>query len=57
MRRIRISDERVVISPPGADIGVHKTIHTLGSPTADPGVVSLIPARSHNFVEIDHVRV
>ena len=22
--------------------------------TADPGVVSLIPARSHTFVEIDH---
>ena len=24
------------------------------SPTADPGIVSLIPARSHTFVEIDH---
>ena len=23
-------------------------------PTADPGVASLIPARSHIFVEIDH---
>ena len=22
--------------------------------TADPGVVSLIPARSHTFVEVDH---
>ena len=26
---------------------------TDGSLTADPGVVSLIPARSHTFVEID----
>ena len=24
------------------------------SPTADPGVTSLIPALSHTFVEIDH---
>ena len=24
------------------------------SPTADQGVVSLIPAQSHTFVEIDH---
>ena len=24
------------------------------SQTADPGVVSLIPARSHTFIEIDH---
>ena len=24
------------------------------NPTADPGVASLIPARSHTFVEIDH---
>ena len=27
---------------------------TDGSLTADPGVASSIPARSHNFVEIDH---
>ena len=26
----------------------------VASPTADPGVASLIPARSHIFVEIDH---
>ena len=25
----------------------------VASPTADPGVVSLIPAQSHTFVEID----
>ena len=24
------------------------------SPTADPGVASLIPARSHTYMEIDH---
>ena len=24
------------------------------SPTADPGVMSSIPARSHTFMEIDH---
>ena len=24
------------------------------SPTADPGVVSLVPAQSHTFVELDH---
>ena len=27
---------------------------TIANPTADPGVASLIPARSHTFVEIDH---
>ena len=27
---------------------------TVGSATADPGVGILIPARSNNFVEIDH---
>ena len=27
---------------------------TDASPTADPGVASSIPARSHTFVEIDH---
>ena len=25
--------------------------------TADPGVASLIPARSHTFVEIDHEKI
>ena len=29
-------------------------VATDASLTADPGVVSLIPARSHTFVEIDH---
>ena len=27
---------------------------TIANPTADPGVASSIPARSHTFVEIDH---
>ena len=27
---------------------------SVASLTADPGVASLIPARSHTFVEIDH---
>ena len=31
-----------------------KNIFTDMSLTADPGVASLIPARSHTFVEIDH---
>ena len=28
--------------------------HLVVSPIADPEVVSLIPARSHTFMEIDH---
>ena len=31
-----------------------KCLATDASLTADPGVASLIPARSHTFVEIDH---
>ena len=27
---------------------------SVASPTADPGIASLIPARYHTFVEIDH---
>ena len=27
---------------------------SVASLTADPGIMRLIPARSHNFVEIDH---
>ena len=33
---------------------LHDHSNTDASLTADPGVVSLIPARSHTFVEIDH---
>ena len=29
-------------------------MQSVASPTADPGVASLIPALSHTFVEIDH---
>ena len=32
----------------------NQTLSTDASLTADPGVASLIPARSHTFVEIDH---
>ena len=31
-----------------------KCLATIASLTADPGVTSSIPARSHTFVEIDH---
>ena len=36
-----------------------RTLHSavsqsVASPTADPGIVSSIPAMSNNFVEIDH---
>ena len=31
-----------------------KCLATVASVTADPGVTSSIPARSHTFVEIDH---
>ena len=31
-----------------------KSLATDVSLTADPGIASLIPARSHDFVEIDH---
>ena len=29
-------------------------MQSVASPTADPGVASLIPAQSHTFMEIDH---
>ena len=29
-------------------------MQSVASPIADPGVVNLIPARSHTFLEIDH---
>ena len=28
--------------------------HSVASLTADPGITSLIPARSHTFMEFDH---
>ena len=34
--------------------GYPRIIHTDASLTANPGVASSIPARSHTFVEIDH---
>ena len=29
-------------------------MQSVGSPTADPGITSSIPARSHTFLEIHH---
>ena len=39
---------------PGHVAQVVRCLATDGCLTADPGVMSLIPARSHTFVEIDH---
>ena len=38
----------------GPRSAVGNVLATDASLTADPGVASLIPARSHTFVEIDH---
>ena len=43
-----ISHNHVQTTAPG---GIGQSLICL---TADPGVASLIPVRSHNFVEIDH---
>ena len=32
----------------------HASTRQVVSPTADPGVPSLIPAQSHTFLEVDH---
>ena len=40
--------------PPGRIAQSVTCLATDASLTADPGVASLIPARSHTFVEIDH---
>ena len=39
---------------PGRKVQSVKCLATDASLTADPGVGSSIPARSHTFVEIDH---
>ena len=41
-------------SPPGRVAQSVTCLATDASLTADPGVASSIPARSHTFVEIDH---
>ena len=53
---LRITDVDVPAIEPGRVAqSVHVTcLATDASLTADPGVVSSIPARSHTFVEIDH---
>ena len=43
-----------VITIPGRIVQSVKCLATDESLTADPGVASSIPARSHTFVEIDH---
>ena len=40
--------------PPGSIAQSVTCLATDASPTADPGVASSIPARSHTFVEIDY---
>ena len=39
---------------PGCQVTVSTGLATDACLTADPGVASSIPARSHTFVEIDH---
>ena len=41
-------NQQTIFSLPGP------VVQSVASPTADPGVMSLIPARSHTFMEIDH---
>ena len=43
-----------MFSPPGQVAQLVTCLATNASLTADPGVASSIPARSHTFVEIDH---
>ena len=50
--RYVLSQETLVI--PGRVAQLVMCLATDASLTADPGVASLIPARSHTFVEIDH---
>ena len=48
------SEAKVKQTETGPHSAVGKCLATDVSLTADPGVVSSIPARSHTFVEIDH---
>ena len=45
---------KVQVSPPGRVAQSVTCLVTDAKLTADPGVASSIPARSHTFVEIDH---
>ena len=45
---------RRLVCPPGRVAQSVTCLATDASLTADPGVASSIPARSHTFVEIDH---
>ena len=49
---------KVTIPPPPGHLAQSVTcLVTDAKLTADPGVASSIPARSHTFVEIDHERI
>ena len=55
MYSLKLNNVSQISSKPG---GVAQSVTCLvpdASLTADPGVASSIPARSHSFVEIDHV--
>ena len=52
--RYTLSDAALRNSPPGRVAQSVTCLVTDAKLTADPGVASSIPARSHTFVEIDH---
>ena len=47
-------DSAITICLPGREAQSVTCLATDASLTADPGVASLMPARSHTFMEIDH---
>ena len=49
-----MNSQYLVISSPWSVAQSVTCLATDAGLTADPGVASLIPARSHTFVEIDH---
>ena len=49
-----IYTELILLSEPGRVVQSVTCLATDVSLTADPGVASLIPSRSHTFVEIDY---
>ena len=51
---VTINKKSTTTEPPCRVVQSVKCLATDASLTADPGVASSIPARSHTFVEIDH---
>ena len=51
MKNYQTCKELITAGGPGP------VVQSVASPTADPGVVSLVPAQSHTFVEIDHEKI